>query len=314
MTASTTRRNIAAKSRLAAVGALAVAGALVLTACGDQTDDGEKKDSGKKDSGASALFDKLPKEIQDSKVIKVGSDIAYPPMEFMEGDTATGLDVDLAKAIGEELGVEFKFESGTFDQLILGINSGKYDVAISSITDTKERQEGASKESKGGADFVNYFQAGSAILVKKGNPEGIKSPADLCGKTVAAQRGTANEALVTAQQKECDEKIDAFISDQDTDSITQLQNGRADAVVTDFPVALYNELNAGGGKLFEVVGEQIDAAPYGIAVGKDNPELRDAIQAATQEIIDNGTYAKVLKEWKAETGAITEATVNAGDE
>ncbi|MGW7469570.1 ABC transporter substrate-binding protein, partial [Streptomyces xantholiticus] len=124
---------------------------------------------------------------------------------------------------------------------------------------------------------------------------------------------TANQTLLEQTQKKCgSNKIKPFISDQDTDSITQLQTKRADAVITDFPVALYNELNAGGGKLFEVVGEQIDAAPYGIAVSKKNTQLRDALQAAVQHIIDDGSYAEVLKEWKAESGAIDKATVNAG--
>ncbi|MFP3987986.1 ABC transporter substrate-binding protein [Streptomyces sp. E11-3] len=318
MTASTTRRSTAAKSRIAAVGAIAVAGALLLTACGDQTEKDSSEDTSTKkaDKSASAapLFDKLPKKYQDAGVIKVGSDIAYAPMEFMDkNNKPAGVDIDIANALGKVLGVEFKFESGTFDQLILNLNSNRQDVAISSMTDTKERQEGASKDAKGGADFVNYFQAGSAILVQKGNPKGIETLDDLCGLSVAAQRGTANEDLLKGQQKKCGKKkIKEFISDQDTDSITQLQTKRADAVITDFPVALYNELEAGGGKLFEVVGEQIEAAPYGIAVSKKNPELRDALKEAVQAIIDDGSYAEVLKKWKAESGAIEKATINAG--
>ncbi|UGY93576.1 ABC transporter substrate-binding protein [Streptomyces gobiensis] len=310
MTASTTSRP-SARRRLAAVGAIAVTGALLLSACGDQTEGGGGTQKAK--SSDAPLFDKLPKKIQQAGVIKVGSDIAYAPIEFYdEKKQVTGIDPDIAKAMGDVLGVEFKFANGTFDQLVLGMNTGRHDIVMSAMTDTKERQQGASEDAEGGADFVDYFKAGSAILVAKGNPEGIKTLDDLCGKTVAAQRGTANETLVKDQSKKCDKKIKPFVSDEDTDSITQLQTGRAQAVVTDFPVALYNELTAGGGKLFEVVGDQIDAAPYGIAVNKKNKELRDALQAAVQEIIDNGEYAKVLKKWNAETGAIEKATVNAG--
>lgn len=314
MTARTTRRTTAARSRLTAVGAIAVAGALTLSACGDQTDGGSSEETKTGTASAAPLADKLPKAIQDKGVITVGSDIAYAPMEFMdENNKPAGVDIDLANAMGEVLGVKFQFENATFDQLVLGMNNGRTDIVMSSMTDTKERQQGASEDAKGGADFVNYFKAGSALLVQKGNPENVNSLEDLCGLTVAAQRGTANETLLKEQQKKCgDEKIKEFISDQDTDSITQLQTKRADVVITDFPVALYNELNAGGGKLFEVVGDQIDAAPYGIAVSKKNPELRDAIQAAVQKIIDDGTYGEVLKKWKAESGAIEKATVNAG--
>ncbi|MDT0341634.1 ABC transporter substrate-binding protein [Streptomyces litchfieldiae] len=317
MTASTTRR-----PRLAAVGAFVAAGALLLSACGDQTDDeggdtggnGSSAEESPAGEGTGAAAELLPADIREAGEIKVGSDIAYAPIEFYdENDEITGIDPAIATALGEVLGVEFTFENGTFNGLVLGMNNGRHDIVMSAMTDTKERQEGASEDAEGGADFVNYFQAGSAILVPAGNPEGIETLDDLCGLAVAAQQGTANEALIQEQQSACDEPIEDVINPVDSDSITALQSGRADAVITDYPVALYNELTAGGGDAFEVVGEQIDAAPYGIAVPKDNPELRDAIQAALQEIIDNGTYAEILAEWNAEAGAIEEATINAGE-
>ncbi|MFR9725919.1 ABC transporter substrate-binding protein [Streptomyces sp. MS19] len=317
MTPRTTARG---NRRLAAAGSLAAAAVLLLTACGDQTDDASGGDASEGateepsgDAPADDLSALLPADIRESGRIEVGSDIAYAPIEYYdENDEVTGIDPAIAAALGEVLGVEFVFTNGTFDGLVLGMNSGRYDVIMSAMTDTAERQQGVSEDAEGGADFVNYFQAGSSILVPAGNPEGIGGVEDLCGLAVAAQQGTANEAIVEEQQAACDEPIEPIVNDVDSDSITALQTGRADAVITDFPVALYNEREAGGGELFEVVGEQMDAAPYGIAVPKDNPELRDALQAAMQRIIDDGTYAGVLAEWGAETGAITEATVNAG--
>ncbi|MFX4291809.1 ABC transporter substrate-binding protein [Streptomyces bohaiensis] len=305
-------RSLSRHSRLAGATALALAGALVLGACG--SDDSGDGGSGEAAGSDAPLWDQLPEDIQEAGVISVGSDIAYAPIEYYdESGEVTGIDPAIAEAIGEQLGVELRFENGTFDGLVLGMNSGRYDVIMSAMTDTKERQDGVSEDAEGGADFVNYFRAGSAILVAKDNPEGVTGLADLCGLTVAAQRGTANEALVERQQEECDTPIEVLVNDNDDESVTQLQSGRAAVVVTDFPVALYNALEARGGELFEVVGEQIDAAPYGIAVPKDNPELRDALQAAVQAIIDNGDYADVLEEWDAQTGAVEEATVNAGE-
>ncbi|WP_431781185.1 ABC transporter substrate-binding protein [Streptomyces chumphonensis] len=315
MTARITRRP-SARRRLAAAGAIAVTGALILTGCGDQTDNADSGDEGKKETTSSEapLFDQLPKDIQDAGVINVGSDIAYPPIEFIEGEEIKGIDPDLAEAMSKQLGVELKFQDAAFDQLIIGLNDSKrYDIVMSAMTDTKERQDGAAEDAEGGVDFVDYFQAGSALLVEKGNPEKIETLDDLCGLGVAAQRGTANEALLEAQIEKCgDDKIEPFIADKDTDSVTQLQNGRVQAVITDYPVAIYTEKTAGGGDRFEVVGEQIDAAPYGIAVNKQNTELRDAVQKALQAIMDNGEYAEVLKEWGAEEGALEKATVNAG--
>lgn len=295
------------RSRLLTAGALAAAGALLLGACG--SDDG-----GSEAAGSDApLWDQLPERIQEAGEIKVGSDIAYAPIEYYdENENVTGIDPAIADAIGEQLGVDMVFQNGTFEGLVLGMNSGRYDVIMSAMTDTKARQDGIAEDAEGGADFVNYFRAGSAILVAKGNPENINSVADLCGKNVSAQRATANEDLVQAQQDECDEPINLLANDTDDESITQLQSGRSDVVITDFPVALYNATTARDGDLFEVIGEQIDAAPYGIAVPKDQPELRDAIQAALQAIIDDGEYQEILEEWDAEVAAIDEATINAG--
>ena len=310
--------SLASQRRRAAAGAFLAAGALLLSACGDHTDDAGDSDGGPAGGSSSSsqapLFDLLPEDIQRAGEIKVGSDIAYPPIEYVdENDEIVGIDPDIAAALGEVLGVEFTFQNGTFDGLVLGMNNGRHDVIMSAMTDTPERQQGATDDAEGGADFVDYFRAGSAILVAAGNPEGIQSTADLCGLTVAAQQGTANEQVIEDAQAECgDEPIHAVINEVDTDSITALQSGRAQAVITDFPVALYNQQTAGGGELFEVVGEQINAAPYGIAVPKDDTRLRDALQAALQRIIEDGAYAEILDKWDAASGAVDEATINAG--
>ncbi|HZG04441.1 MAG TPA: ABC transporter substrate-binding protein [Streptomyces sp.] len=306
-----------ARRRLAAVGALAVAGSLLLTACGDQTDKGGEGGGDTKAKGSEApLFDKLPKKIQSAGVIKVGSDIAYAPVEFYdENDEVAGIDPDLAKALEKQLGVKLEFGNGTFDGLITGLNSGRHDIIMSAMTDTKQRQEGLDDKGKKvgeGVDFVDYFQAGSAILVKKGNPKGVKTLDDLCGQTVALQRGTANEELAEAQNKKCDKPMKILAFDKDTEALLQVKQGRAVADLNDYPVAAYNAKTSGGGNDFEVVGEQIDAAPYGIAVSKDNTELRDAIKAALDAIIQNGEYAKVLEKWEVTNAAVKEATINGG--
>lgn len=321
MTARSTRRTTAAHSRIAAVGAIAVAGALLLTGCGDQT---EKKGSSGEGEGtgsvsAAPLAEKLPSAIRDKGVIKVGSDIAYAPVEFKDGSGDTvGIDPDLADAMGKQLGVRFEFENGTFDTLITGLRSGRYDIAMSAMTDTKDRQEGidsdTGKKVGEGVDFVDYFTAGVSIYTKKGDDQGIKGWSDLCGKKVVLQRGTVSEDLAKEQAGKCPKgkklSIEAFDNDQQAQ--TRLRAGGADAGSADFPVAAYSVKTSGGGKDFELVGEQVEAAPYGIAVGKDNTELRDALKAAMDAIIKNGEYKKVLDKWGVAEGAVTEATINGG--
>ncbi|MEU2393113.1 ABC transporter substrate-binding protein [Streptomyces sp. NPDC007369] len=319
MTASTTRRTTAARSRIAAVGAIAVAGALILTGCGDQTDKGSTTPSGQAANSSAPLFAKLPKKIQDAGVIKVGTDATYAPMEFTEGGKIVGVDPDVAAALSKQLGVQFKFESGTFDTLIGSMQTGRSDVVMSSLTDTKARQEGLDdKGNKTGAgvDFVDYFSSSTALLVKKGNPEGLKTLADLCGKKVAVQRGTTYEQAAKDLAEKCkadgkgELSIESFPTDAEAQ--TRVKAGGAAADLNDSPVAAYIAKTAGGGNDFEAIADPTDAGLFGIAVDKKNTQLRDALKEALDAIIKDGTYKAALDKWNAGSGAVTEAKVNAG--
>jgi polar amino acid transport system substrate-binding protein len=276
---------------------------------------------GKETGGGSSppLFDKLPKKYQDTGVIKVGTDAAYAPMEFEEGGKIVGIDPDIAAALGKELGVKFQFTNGTFDGLISSLNTGRQDIVMSAMSDTKARQQGLDdngNKTGEGVDFVDYFNAGVSLLVKQGNPENIQSLDDLCGKKVAVQRGTTYEDTFKTQAAKCkaDGKgaltIEAF--DTDAEAQTRVKSGGAVADLNDYPVAAHIARTAGGGNDFEVAGGLTEAGPFGIAVDKDNVQLRDALKEALDAIIKNGEYAKVLTNWDVEDSAVTEATINAG--
>ncbi|MCG7203442.1 MULTISPECIES: ABC transporter substrate-binding protein [Streptomyces] len=320
MTASSTRRTTVARSRTAAFGAIAVAGTLLLTGCGDHTDKGSDGGSSSSAASSAPLAGKLPADIRKAGVIKVGSDIAYPPVEYMENGKAVGVDPDIAEALGKQLGVKFDFQNGKFDQLIVGLQANRFNVIMSAMNDTKDRQNGidsdTGKKVGNGVDFVDYFTAGTSILVQKGNPKGIKSLDDLCGKVVALQKGTTSEGIAKAQSTKCTKDgkkaIDLQTFDTDPEALLRLKQGASVADLNDFPVAAYNAKTSGGGKDFEVVGDQIEAGPYGIAVSKENTQLRDALQAAVDAIIKNGDYQKILAKWNVTQGAVTAGKVNGG--
>ena len=319
MTASSIRRTTAAHSRLAAVGAIAVVGALLLTGCGDQTDKNDNS-TGTGSASSAPLADKLPSDIREAGVVKVGSDIAYPPVESMQNGKAVGIDPDIADALGKQLGVRFEFQPNKFDNLIVGLQAKRYQVIMSAMSDTKDRQNGidsnTGKKVGNGVDFVDYFTAGTSVLVQKGNPKGIKSLDDLCGKVVALQKGTTSEGIAKAQSEKCtkdgNKAIDLQTFDTDPEALLRLKQGASAADLNDFPVAAYNAKTSGGGKDFEVAGEQVEAGPFGIAVGKENTQLRDALQAAMSAIIKNGEYTKILQKWNVTDGAVTEAKINGG--
>ncbi|MFE6226308.1 MULTISPECIES: ABC transporter substrate-binding protein [unclassified Streptomyces] len=318
MTARTTRCTTAAKtrtSRLAAVAAIAVAGSMLLTACGDQTDGGSTKEGGTAASNA-PLFSKLPADIQKAGVIKVGTDASYAPMEFTQDGKIVGVDPDIAAALSKQLGVKFEFTSGTFDGLITSLETGRQDIVMSSMTDNKKRQEGLDDNGKKigkGVDFVDYFSSGVSLLVKKGNPQGVNSLDDLCGKTVAVQRGTIYEDTFKAQAEKCgSNKLTIQAFDTDAEAQTRVKAGGAVADLNDYPVAAYIAKTSGGGKDFEVVGNQTDVGLMGIAVSKEKTQLRDAIKEALDAAIKDGSYAEALKKWDVEDSAVKSATINAG--
>jgi polar amino acid transport system substrate-binding protein len=233
-------------------------------------------------------------------VLQVGSDIAYAPIEFFKEGTTTpqGLDIDLANALAEELGVRTEFVNTGFDGIVDALNVSRFDILMSAMTVTEKRQ----KE----IDFVPYFNAGTDILVAKGNPKNIKAVEDLSGLTVGVQVATiqvdqlqaANEQLKAAGKPE----IKVLTFDQNPLAVEQLRIGRADAVIADSPVVA-NDARLSEGKL-EALGLAIEAAPYGIGVRKESTQLKAAIEDALQTLIANGKYEQILKNWGLEGGAI----------
>jgi len=283
---------------LVAAGATAaIAGlALVAVACGD--DDSSKSSSSNLISANVACKDlgvTAPKRIKDAGKLVIGSDLSYAPIDFTKEGTNTpiGLDADIANCIGQAWGVKIDIQNTSFDAIIPSLTGKKIDLIMSAMSDTDERK----KE----IDFVDYFNAGSGIMVKKGNPEKIATVADLCGKTVAIQVGTVQIDEAAEQDGKCKDKIKVSKFEQNTDAIQEVASGRAVAALMDYPVAAYNAKKVTG---TEVVGEQYNTGPYGIGVRKDDTEVKDALQKAFKAMNDKGQYDQILKYWDLEAGKL----------
>jgi polar amino acid transport system substrate-binding protein len=278
---------------------LALLPLLLVTACGN-----DDKPTVEQTKGSAPLANLLPQEIRDKGTLNVGSDVAYPPVESFDtdGKTVIGIDPDLAKEIGDLLGVKLVFHNATFNGLIPSLTSKRIDLIMSAMSDNKKRQASV--------DFVDYFVVGTSIIVKKGNPQSISTLDDLCGKTIAIQEGTTQDDVAEAQKKKCGaNKLTVLKFPTDPEALLQVKQGRAAADMNDFPVAKDIVKKTGD---YEVVGEQIEAGPYGIAVRKTDTQLRDALQKAVQTLIDNGTYKRILEKYDVLDGAVTEATINGG--
>jgi polar amino acid transport system substrate-binding protein len=264
--------------------------------------------------GLTELGQRLPQRIRTAREIRVGSDISYAPVEFYDAfapdvlerpvgepePQVRGIDPDLAAELGRKLGVRFTFVNTAFDELIPSLQDSRFDLIISSMTATPERAREIS--------FLEYFQAGTSILVPRGNPGKVGSMADLCGSTVTLQAGTIHEELVDAQQADCGgRRIKARPLASGTQVVLEVKFGRADAALADFPVAAYNAKVSGEGNDFQVVGDQIDPGPYGIGVRKDDADLQQVLQEALRAVIEDGSYDRVLTKWNVTDGALKSA-------
>ncbi|MFF9851216.1 ABC transporter substrate-binding protein [Streptomyces litmocidini] len=261
------------------------------------------------------LHDLLPEKIKKSGEVRVATDVPYPPFEMYvkEGETAlTGLDHDLGQALGGKLGVTFAFTPQKFDGIVPAIQAGKFDVAMSAITDNEDRQKVV--------DFIDYSQSGSGILVGDGNPSKIEKLDDLCGLKVAVQAATNQLDLLKSHQDACRAagkgKIDIQTFPKDSDAQLALRSGKVVAQVLTKPAAGWVAKTADAGKAFDLVEDPAapggyNASPNGIAISKQLPELTDAVQKALQALIDDGTLTKICNKYGVPSIAVKEATKNA---
>ena len=142
----------------------------------------------------------VPSKIRSKGTLTVATDATYAPMEFFasNGKTIVGVDADLAKALGTVLGLNFKVVNGTFATIIPGLASGKYDVGMSSFTDTKARQKKV--------DFVTYFDAGTSFYVKAWRPEDQRPLVAVRARPSPSRTGQPSRADATAQTQEVHER------------------------------------------------------------------------------------------------------------
>lgn len=268
--------------------------------------------SAQADTKAAAL---LPAKYKKSG-ISVAADMPNPPMEMLdENQQPTGFDYDLAQALGDKLGTEFKFVQQAFDTAVPSLKAGKHDVIIAGMNDTVEREKVL--------DFVDYFHAGFVIVVLKGNPEKINGILDLCGKNVAVQKATVQGDLLKSYASKCKAKgagpINLVQLPSELDAQTAVRSNKAVADVTDASVGTYAAETAGGGNTFELVKDPAHPGGYnrvytGIGVLKGNDDLTNALNLAVQSVIDDGTYAKLLKKYKLSDFAIDKAGIDRASE
>jgi polar amino acid transport system substrate-binding protein len=294
----------ARRRRTRAVIALAVAAGLTAACASPGSRHRQPVAAGAVDPAARAL---LPPDIAALGTLRIAMDPTYPPDEFAQPDGSIGgMDVDLVRAVGAKLGLTAVLVPVPFHAILAGVQQGKYDMGVSSITDTTRREELG--------DFVTYFEAGSALIVRSGNPLSLfPDDESLCGHRVAAQEGTIEvDPVLSSRSAHCVADglppITTVVVATEGDARRTLLDGQADAMVEDAPIAAF-EANRSDGRL-QLAGDPIDRAPYGFALPKEGRAMDAAVLTAMQDLVENGEYTEILTRWGLTSGAVKAATLD----
>jgi len=254
------------------------------------------------DKAAAAL---VPAKIKAKGSVVVAADASYPPNEFIgpDGHSVVGMDVDLANALFGILGLKAKVVNATFDTIIPNLAS-KFDVGMSSFTDTKVREKTV--------NFVDYYEAGTSFFEKSAGGPAVTNLNSICGLKIAVESGTTELTDAQTQAKKCtaEHKTPDTVLSYPTQSNANLalSSGRAQVGMADSPVAAYQVKQSNGA--FKLVGQSYGVAPYGIAVPKSDGSLNQAILAALKDLVKSGQYVAILKKWGIQSGADSHPALN----
>lgn len=248
------------------------------------------------------IAETVPAEIRDSGRLVIGVNVPYAPNEFKNSSgEIVGFDIDLMKAVARTMGLVPDFRETGFEGILPSVADGNFNVGMSSITDTADREEQA--------DFVTYFEAGTLWARRAGTPA---DPGSACGLRVGVKYSTIQETTeVPAKSDECVAAglppIEKVVRTHQDEVTAALIAGEVDAMTADSPVTGF-AIKLSGGAL-EPAGEVFDSAPYGWPVAKGSG-LAESLRLALLHVMDTGEYRTIATMWGVEKGMITDPVIN----
>jgi polar amino acid transport system substrate-binding protein len=244
--------------------------AISMVGCGNSA----KKDS--TNSNASAL-----EAIKSKGKLVVGTSADYPPYEFhkeIDGkDQIVGFDIDIAKELAKDLGVELEVKDMAFDGLLVALQSDKIDMVFAGMTPTDERKQNA--------DFSDiYYTATHRFILRSGEEAGITSMADLKGKKIGVQKGSIQEGIA----KDNFDAADIKSLDKVTDLVLDLKNNKVDAVLAELPVAQINVQKNQGIAIADKLEVKDPDGGSAIAMKKNSADLQAEVNKTIKRLKDEG--------------------------
>ena len=214
-------------------------------------------------------------------ILTMGTNAAFPPYEYYEGDTVVGIDAEIAQAIAEKLGLSLEIVDMDFNSIITAVQSGKVDVGIAGMTVEPDRLENV--------DFTDSYATGVQVVIVTEDSD-IASVDDLEGKLIGTQEGTTGWSYCSEDYG--DDMVIPYTNG--ATAVQALLDGKVDCVVIDQQPALsFVEANEG----LKILETEYTVEDYAIAVSKDNTALRDAINTALNELIEDGTVQGILDKY-----------------
>ena len=234
-------------------------------------------------AGESAAADGELKLVEEGKLI-VSTNAEFPPYEYYDANEIVGIDIEIAQAIADKLGLELEVKDGAFDAIIAEVVSGKADIGIAGMTVTDERKQNV--------DFSDSYATGTQVVIVKEDSE-IKSAADLEGKSIGVQLGTTGDIMATDIK---DSKVEQY--NKGMDAVQALSQGKIDAVIIDSEPAKFYEKEVSG---LNILDEAFAVEDYAIALKKGNTALQSKINEALKELKAEGKIDEIIGKYiKAE--------------
>ena len=254
----------------------------------------------------SAAFAELPPALTQKGSITFANVPNYPPLEFRDPATGelTGFDIELGNAIAAKLGLKPVWQETSFDQMLAALNTGRVDAILSGMSDTAARHDAAS--------FVDYLRTAPQFFIQQSRAGEFKDATALCGKKVGASRRTLFPKNIGEwSDAHCGANAIVFVGTEGSaDARTQLKQGRIDAAVQGNETLPYIMDQEPG--TFQTLGAPFAGSLNGLALPVKEAGLQQAVAAALDGLIADGSYAKLLAKWKLTPNALEKATINAG--
>ena len=253
---------------------MVLAGSMLLTACGGGNTQATE------DTGSDTQQSETA-ENTEGGVLRMATNATFPPYEYYEGDEVVGIDPEIAAAIAEKLGMTLEINDMDFDPAIAAAQTGQADIVMEGLTVTDDRKEKI--------NFTDSYATGVQVVIVPENSD-IQSVDDLEGKLIGVQQGTTGDLYCSDDYGE--ENVQKFTSGPV--AVEALKNGQIDCVVIDNePAKNYVAQNEG----LKILDTEYVTEEYAIGISKDNPELLEQINAALQELKDDGTIQSIIDKY-----------------